>query len=210
MGRWVGIVVVALLLAGCGIDEGKLTTARAAEGAPTTTTTTTAPTHSTEPSQRSSAEDLLLDQGALGTEWIEGPSSTDVPQPDCVQATPGAAALDEAQRVFVGGGTGAVLVQRAAVYGSTEQAQEALARFRRGLDACKSAVIHVDDLPMPGVGDEVEAARLQLGGESLGVPFELACVRVGARVSCLTYLAVRQEGEDQFPTLVRAAAAKLG
>jgi hypothetical protein len=213
MARWIGITLLAALLAGCGIDQGKLATA--ADSARTTTTTTapsgtTGPGHTIEPSQRASAEDLLLDQGDLGTEWTEGGTGTDAVLPNCAQASTGADPADEANKAFVGGGVGAVLLQRAAVYASAEKAHQALAAFRAGLDACDNVLVHVDDLPLPDVGDEVEAARLQLGGNSVGVPFDLACVRVEQRVSCLTYLASRQGGSDQFPTLVKAAAAKLG
>jgi hypothetical protein len=216
MARWIGIALLAALLAGCGIDQGKL---ESAADAARTTTTTTAPTgttapHTTEPSQRASAEDLLLDQGDLGSDWIEGGGqgggNVGVPLPDCARATSGTDPVDEAHAAFIGGAMSAVLLQRVAVYGSQADAHQALARFRSGLDACESSLIHVGELSLPGAGDEVEAAKLQLGGTGLGAPFELACVRVGARVSCLTYVAPAQSGPDQFPTIVRAAAAKLG
>jgi hypothetical protein len=214
MARWIGIALLAALMAGCGIDQGKLETA--ADAARTTTTTappgTTAP-HTTEPSQRASAEDLLLDASDLGTEWIEapqGPSSAGVPLPDCARATPRADPVDEANAGLVDPVTGAMLVQHAAVYGSPEQAHQALARFRSGLDACESRLVHVEDLSLPAVGDEVEAVQIKVGDTTVGVPFELACVRVDVRVSCLTYLAAVQSGPDQFATIVRAAAAKLG
>jgi hypothetical protein len=212
MARWIGITVLAALLAGCGIDEGKL--AASSDAARTTTTTTapsgtTGPGHTTEPSQRASADDLLLDASDLGTGWIEGGTGTEAVLPNCTQAATGSDPVDEANKAFAGG-VGAVLLQRAAVYSSTERAHQALVTFRAGLDACDNVLVHVDDLPLPDVGDEVEAALIQLGGNNVGVPFELACVRIDARVSCLTYVAPRVGGSDQFPTLVKAAAAKLG
>jgi hypothetical protein len=214
MARWIGITLLAALLAGCGIDQGKL--AASSDAARTTTTTTapsgtTGPGHTTEPSQRASAEDLLLDQSDLGTEWIRtdaGAASAN-PIPDCAQTTSGAGPDDEAQAVYVQGVRGAALVQHVAVYGTTEQAHQAVVQFRSGLDACDKAVVDVQELPVPRVGDETDAARIELGGLVIGQPIDLACVRVKQRVTCLTLIALRA-GTDQFPTLVKAAAVKLG
>ncbi|MBV9951789.1 MAG: hypothetical protein JO291_07540 [Acidimicrobiia bacterium] len=216
MGRRIAIVslLAAVGVAGCGIDQGKLETASDAAGRTTTTTTvpigTTVPHHTTEPSQRTSADDLLLDATDLGTDWTAGGTGIDVPLPACAETTTGAGPVDEAQQTLVGSAMGAALLQRAAVYGSEEQAHQAVAQFRSGLEACENGIVHVDDLSVPRVGDEVEAFRLKLGGTTVGVPFELACVRVDARVSCLTFIAARPSGRDQFPSIVRAAADKLG
>jgi len=200
------IALVALVLAGCGIDEDQL--GRAAPLATSTTTTAPAGGGVTEPPGSTRAADHLLTAEELGNGWTAGSPDALPDIPTCAETSP-TTPLDHAQAVFVRGGSGQVLLQTVAVFESQEEAARAVAGFESDIESCDNPAVEVQDLPLPEHGDEQVTARLAIGGPVLDASVDLACVRVGTVTTVLFSVTLTSRGTEDFDSIVGKAAAKL-
>jgi len=200
------IALVALALAGCGIDEDQLGRAAPLE----TSTTTTAPTGGggTEPPASTRAADHLLAAEDLGSGWTAGSPDALPDIPTCAE-TSTTTPLDHAQAVFVRAGSGQVLLQTVAVFESQEEAARAVAGFESDIESCDDPAVEVQDLPLAEHGDEQVTARLAIGEPVLDASVDLACVRVGTVTTVLFSVTLTSRGTEDFDSIVGRAAAKL-
>jgi hypothetical protein len=202
------IALMALVLAGCGIDEDQLGRTAPLETSTTTTTTAPAGGGATEPPGSTRAADHLLSAEDLGSGWTAGSPDALPDIPTCAETSP-TTPLDHAQAVFVRGGSGQVLLQTVAVFESPEEAARAVAGFESDIESCDNPAVEVQDLPLPEHGDEQVTARLAIGEPVLDASVDLACVRVGRVTTVLFSVTLTSRGTEDFDSIVGQAAAKL-